>query len=70
MIHAEALYCVQEIKNYLPFTDHSLRKARKAGLKVTYFSLHGYIIGRDLINFIEAQHGIERVQIKSQETKE
>lgn len=53
VVTADALYTLPEIKERLKLGPHALRMARRAGLKVRRIGRRGYVLGRDLIAFIE-----------------
>ena len=51
-IHPEILYTLTAFKKQLGFTEHTVRAARRAGLKVKYLHKQGHILGRDWIDYV------------------
>ncbi len=56
-VSADSVYTLDEIKSRLRLGEAALRVARRQGLKVRYFSHHGYVLGRDMIDFFERIQG-------------
>lgn len=54
IISADSLYTLAEIQERLKLGPHALRMARRAGLKVRRIGRRGYVLGKDIISFIEA----------------
>lgn len=54
MVTADALYTLPEIQERLKLGQHALRMARHAGLKVRRIGRRGYVLGKDVMAFIEA----------------
>jgi hypothetical protein len=53
-ILVDAIYPIAEVKRRLGWTDSALRGAKNRGLKVHYSGKRGYLLGRELLRFIEA----------------
>lgn len=54
VISADSLYTLAEIQERLRLGQHALRMARRAGLKVRRIGRRGYVLGKDVMAFIEA----------------
>ncbi|MCX7429194.1 MAG: hypothetical protein NTW96_26655 [Planctomycetia bacterium] len=52
VIEAGPVYTLAEVQQRLQLGSHALREARRAGLKVRRIGRRGYVLGRDLIEFI------------------
>lgn len=53
VIEPHILYRLEEAKQRLGWGAHSMRQARRNGLKVRYAGRRGYLLGRDVIEYIE-----------------
>ena len=54
-ISADKLYTLAAIKWRLGLGAAALRTARRAGLRVRRIGRRGYVLGRDLIDYIDSQ---------------
>src|ERR1700687_1838702 len=52
VIRLDELYALTEFKRRLGFTSATLRSARRGGLRVYYKHKHGYVYGRDWIDYV------------------
>jgi hypothetical protein len=52
-VTADAIYTLEEIQQRLKLGQHAMRMARRAGLKVRRIGRRGYVLGRDVLEFIE-----------------
>jgi hypothetical protein len=52
-IEPQKLYQLEAAKACLGWGSHSLRVARRRGLKVIYVGRRGYVLGKDVIEYIE-----------------
>lgn len=52
-VSADSLYTLAEIQKRLKLGDHALRQARRRGLKVRRIGRRAYLLGRDIIEFID-----------------
>lgn len=52
VINPEELYTLRTFKKRLSISDHTLRAARRAGLRVRYLHKQGFILGRDWIEYV------------------
>jgi hypothetical protein len=48
------VYTLEELQQRLKLGQHALRMARRAGLKVRRIGRRGYVLGRDIMQFIES----------------
>jgi hypothetical protein len=55
-ISADSLYTLAEVKQRLKLGNYALRQARRAGLQVRRIGRRAYVLGRDLIQFVESVH--------------
>ena len=69
-IAPKRLYNLSDILEIVDWGSQALRKARNEGLRVLYYGRHGYVIGADLIAFIEANAKTSRGPTKSTEQLE
>ncbi len=53
-ITADAMYTLGEISQRMKLGTHALRMARRAGLPVRYIGRRGFVLGKDLIAYVEA----------------
>lgn len=53
-VTADAIYTLEEIQRRLGLGAHAMRAARRAGLRVRRIGRRGYVLGRDVLAFIEA----------------
>ena len=53
LIEAGAVYTLPEVQQRLQLGDHALRQARRAGLRVRRVGRRAYVLGSDIIQFIE-----------------
>lgn len=56
IIEPHILYRLDDAMTRLGWGAHSMRRARREGLRVRYAGRRGYVLGRDIIEHIE-QHG-------------
>lgn len=56
VICATELYDLEEAKDRLRWKLTAMRTARRAGLKIRYAGGRGYLLGADILAYIE-QHG-------------
>ena len=54
LIQADCLYTLDEIKQRLRLGQHALRSARRDGLRVRRIGRRGYVLGRELIQYVES----------------
>jgi hypothetical protein len=54
-IRADELYSFDQIKQRIGLGKTALRKARRNGLTVRYVGVKGFVLGKDLIEYVE-QH--------------
>lgn len=52
IVHPDELYTLKAFCRRLGITAATLRSARRAGLRVYYAHKHGYIHGRDWIDYV------------------
>jgi hypothetical protein len=52
-VTADAVYTLDEIQRRLQLGQHALRMARRAGLKVRRIGRRGYVLGRDVLEFVQ-----------------
>jgi hypothetical protein len=52
-VTADSLYTLNEIQERLQLGQHAMRQARRAGLRVRRIGRRGYVLGRDIIEFID-----------------
>lgn len=52
-ITADSLYTLAEIQGRLKLGQHAMRQARRAGLRVRRIGRRGYVLGRDVMEFID-----------------
>jgi hypothetical protein len=52
-VTADAIYTLAEIQQRLKLGQHAMRMARRAGLKVRRIGRRGYVLGRDVLEFIQ-----------------
>ena len=52
VIRPDELYTLNELKHRLGITNSTLRAARRGGLRVYYRHKHGYVYGRDWIEYV------------------
>lgn len=50
---ADAIYTLEGIQQRLKLGQHALRMARRAGLKVRRIGRRGYVLGRDVLDFVQ-----------------
>jgi hypothetical protein len=53
LVEPGCVYTLDEIKSRMKLGTAALRAARRAGLKVRYIGRRGYVMGSDIIRFIE-----------------
>ena len=53
-ITADALYTLAEIQERLKLGQHAMRQARRAGLKVRRIGRRAFVLGRDVMAFIDS----------------
>jgi len=54
LIAADCLYTLSEIQERLKLGQHAMRQARRAGLRVRRIGRRAYVLGRDVIHFVES----------------
>jgi len=54
LILADGLYTLAEVQQRLKLGQHAMRMARRAGLRVRRIGRRGYVLGRDIIAFVDA----------------
>jgi hypothetical protein len=54
LITSDALYTLSEVQERLKLGQHALRMARRAGLRVRRIGRRGYVLGRDVMAFVES----------------
>ena len=54
VIRADEAYRLSEACRRLGFGEHSLRRARRAGLKTRRFGRSKFVLGADIIRFLES----------------
>jgi len=52
VINPDELYTLQSFMQRIGVRDSTVRAARRAGLKVHYVHKHGYVYGRDWIDYV------------------
>ena len=52
-ISADRLYTLQEIENRLGLGRAAMRTARRQGLRVRRIGRRGYVLGRDMIDYVD-----------------
>ncbi len=52
VINPAELYTLNAFKRRLGLADAALRSARRKGLRVTYVHKHGFVLGRDWIEYV------------------
>jgi hypothetical protein len=53
-ITADSVYTLAEIQQRLGLGVHAIRMARRAGLPERYIGRRGFVLGKDLIAYIES----------------
>ena len=53
-ITADSLYTLAEIQDRLKLGQHAMRQARRAGLKVRRIGRRAFVLGRDVMAFIDS----------------
>lgn len=56
VINPDQLYTLKEFTRRLGIRAATLRSARRAGLRVLYVHKHGYVYGRDWIEYVLRSH--------------
>jgi hypothetical protein len=54
LVTADSLYTLSEIQDRLKLGQHAMRQARRAGLKVRRIGRRGFVLGRDVMAFVES----------------
>ncbi len=54
LVTADSLYTLPEIQERLKLGQHAMRQARRAGLRVRRIGRRGYVLGRDVMAFVES----------------
>ena len=54
VIVADAVYTLGEAQRRLRLGQHAMRQARRAGLKVRRIGRRGYVLGGDILAFVES----------------
>ena len=55
LITSDAMYTLDEIRDRLKLGQSAMRQARRAGLKVRRIRRRGYVLGRDLLAYVESE---------------
>lgn len=53
-ISGDCLYTLSEIQERLKLGQHAMRQARRAGLPVRRIGRRAYVLGRDVMEFVES----------------
>jgi len=53
-VTADSLYTLAKIQDRLKLGQHALRQARRAGLRIRRIGRRGYVLGRDILAFVES----------------
>ncbi len=53
VVSADCLYTLDEIHERLKLGQAAMRQARRSGLKVRKIGRRGYVLGRDLLDYVE-----------------
>ena len=53
VVSADCLYTLDEVRDRLKLGQAAMRQARRAGLKVRKIGRRRYVLGRDLLAFVE-----------------
>ena len=53
-IAADSMYTLEEIQKRLGLGQAAMRTARRAGLKVRRIGRRGYVLGKDLLAYVES----------------
>ena len=53
-VTADSLYTLAEIQERMKLGQHAMRQARRAGLRVRRIGRRAFVLGRDLLAFIES----------------
>jgi len=53
-VASDCIYTLAEIRARLKLGQHAIRQARRAGLRVHRIGRRAFLLGRDLIAFVEA----------------
>ena len=54
VISADSLYTLGEVRERLKLGEAAMRQARRAGLKVRTIGRRRYVLGKDLLDFVES----------------
>ena len=54
LVSADTLYTLAEIQERLKLGQHAMRQARRAGLRVRRIGRRAFVLGRDVMAFIDA----------------
>ena len=54
LVTADTLYTLAEVEERLKLGPHAMRQARRAGLRVRRIGRRGYVLGRDILQFVES----------------
>ena len=57
LVTSDALYTLAEVQARLKLGQSAMRQARRAGLKVRKIGRRRYVLGRDLIAYVERATG-------------
>ena len=57
MIEPDVLYALPEARRRLGWGKKGMQLARQRGLNVSYAGKNGYVVGRDIIEFIQSPAG-------------
>ena len=53
LVSSDCLYTLPEIQDRLKLGQHAMRMARRAGLRVRRIGRRGYVLGRDVMQYVE-----------------
>ena len=54
LVTADSLYTLTEIQDRLKLGQHAMRQARRAGLRVRRIGRRAFVLGRDVMAFVES----------------
>ena len=57
LIAVDCLYTLAEIRQRLKLGQHAMRQARRAGLRVRRIGRRRYVLGRDVLEFLQREEG-------------
>ena len=53
-VRADELYTLSEVQMRLKLGDAAMRRARRAGLRVRKIGRRGFVLGKDLLAYVES----------------